>query len=404
MDKHEKINMKLLYSVTRELTELNEYLLAEGSMKGSIGLYNGLSGLCLYLYQNYKLYEDQVSLGQLYSHLDKLLENIEQKGYINGSFSSGMAGCSWMMKFLQENDVIEELESDLMDEIDLALSNIMTEELSQGNIDQLNGAIGIARYFLKVGKCSFVEMVVLHLKSISIVTEDEIKWISENWISKDKYYNFSLSHGITGILQFLYQCYSQNILKDECENLIKGGVNFLLNNLQEYSIGECFFPNSIKATDYRKGQNVFQSNRMSWCYGDLGIFHTLFRLAPVVTSIDLKKIATEGFLKLSHRKKPESTLLVDPGFCHGTAGVAYLFLKMWLETGEKKLKETAEFWLWETLKYKKNNEYIFLTGNIENRSFIGNRALLDGACGVAMVYLAFLNPHDTKWDECFLLN
>ncbi|MBE5321150.1 hypothetical protein IM793_18450 [Pedobacter sp. MR2016-19] len=405
-NKSNELDVKLLDMVRRELQELNKYLLTDSppSAKEGIGLYNGLSGLCLYLYQNYKISNDEEILVQLYSHLDRLLDNIDRREYINGSFSSGMAGCSWMMKFLSENDIIEELESDLIEEINLVLFNNMKQELLDGNIDQLNGAIGIARYFLKAEKYDFVEMTVLHLKSISITNDEETKWLSENWINKENYYNFSLAHGTTGIIQFLHQCYLQNILKDECENLIMGGVKFLLSNIQDYSKGDSFFPNSIKAIDYRKSQNAFQFSRMAWCYGDLGIFYTLFNLAPLISSIDLKKIAIEGFLKLSERIRPESTLLVDPGFCHGTAGVSYLFLKMWLATGEKKFKETAEFWLWKTLKYKKNNEYIFLTGNFENRAFKGSRAFLDGACGVAMIYLAFLDTSDTRWDECVLLN
>lgn len=136
----------------------------------------------------------------------------------------------------------------------------------------------------------------------------------------------------------------------------------------------------------------------------MGIFFTLYSIGDLFPDLKLKEISLIGFLNLARRKDPNNTILVDAGFCHGTAGVTYLFLKMALKTNNSILREAAEFWIKETLSYNKNDGYEFLIGSFQGRAFKKDSSFLEGLYGVAMVYLSFLNPRLLEWDECLLLN
>ncbi|RZK43394.1 MAG: hypothetical protein EOO90_03805 [Pedobacter sp.] len=399
-----KINPELIEALKIELEQLKDSLLADQSLEGNIGLYTGGAGHCLFFAQRFLSSNEYEALALVHDYMDSLASALDSNERLDLSFSSGMAGCGWVIEYLVEKDVIDPASSEVFDEIDNVFFKDMKRRLMIGDLDQINGAIGIARYFLKKGKYQFVEFTIEHLDQVKITEKDEFKWVTCGLDEDVDYYNFGLAHGIPGIMHFLRECYDRQICAETCLRLMKGGVLALLNNIQDYQTARSYFPNTIPATEYKSGSNRFQTSRMAWCYGDMGVFYCLFSLADILPELQLKKIAFDGFMTIANKKDIEITVLIDPGFCHGTVGVAYIFFKMWLKTGETKLKIAAEYWLWETIKLKSNNEYQFLTGSFKDRKFQHRSNLLEGSCGVAMVYLSILNPHLTSWDECLLMN
>lgn len=124
-----KIDAALALSLHKELTGLNDYLVNDDSTYPRIGIYNGLSGLCLYLFQRYRANKDEEILKELYRQLDRLINCLEEREKIDWSYSSGMAGCAWMLEFLAGHDIIEQNDNKLFEKIDAVLFNQMQEEL-----------------------------------------------------------------------------------------------------------------------------------------------------------------------------------------------------------------------------------------------------------------------------------
>lgn len=298
---------------------------------------------------------------------------------------------------------------DLLNDIDLLLYSHMKHLINEGEIDQLNGAIGIGRYFIRRKKYDYVELLIEYLNKTKISDGNEIKWKKDNLQLQNVFsYDFSLAHGSAGIIHFLFTCYKKDIAKDTCLSLIKGATHFLLNNIQDVDqVGSCF-PSSIPCKEYKSGFNNPYLSRLSWCYGDLGIWYVLYHVADLFNDAGLKQKTIHGLLKNTERTSFEQTLVVDAGFCHGSAGIAYLYQKMWQFTQVQDFKDCAQFWLQKTIDYGKQlseiEGYKFLIGNFEERAYRPCKSLLEGSAGVAIVYLMYLHPQLSNWDECMLLS
>lgn len=398
----------MLYSETKnELDRLNGFYLQDEALN-SIGLYTGIAGQCLLMAQNYLISKDPVFLERCYSHLDLLCKHIESDKDIICSFASGIAGCGWIIQYLADNDIIDSDTDSILDEIDEVLYSRIKYLLEIGDSDLLNGALGIGTYLIKRKKNKYVEVLINFLNSTKISENNEIKWVKEGQTDSFRSYDLGLAHGSAGIIHFLLLCYKSNILKETCKELIDGSVSFLLNNIQDFNEIGCFFPSIIAVEEYNSKINKPSFSRLSWCYGDLGIWYTLYRVSILFSNLELQKNAVAALIKTSERIDFEQTHVIDAGFCHGSSGIAYIYHKLWINTKNAAFKESANFWLRKTLDFNKDlpgtESYQFLIGNFDGRSFQKYDALLEGSSGVAIVYLNFLYPKFSQWDDCMMLS
>lgn len=52
----------------------------------------------------------------------------------------------------------------------------------------------------------------------------------------------------------------------------------------------------------------------------------------------------------ARRRDPEQTLVKDAGLCHGSYGIALMFLRMYKETLAPDFKDAMEFWMQDGLQ------------------------------------------------------
>ena len=100
--------------------------------------------------------------------------------------------------------------------------------------------------------------------------------------------------------------------------------------------------------------------------------------------------------------------ILDGGFCHGSSGVAHIFNRFYLETGREEFNEARGYWLKKTLEFSKEGDGIGgfkMYLGLEDK-YVGESNLLEGATGIAMVLLGFLEntQENMAWDACFLMN
>jgi lantibiotic modifying enzyme len=87
------------------------------------------------------------------------------------------------------------------------------------------------------------------------------------------------------------------------------------------------------------------------------------------------------------------TFVQDAGFCHGSAGLSSIYLNIFDLTKNDVFKETAEFWLNESIKYSNDKEAICgYSFNLGGTTYGSNISLLSGVAGVLVSYIAALNP------------
>ena len=98
--------------------------------------------------------------------------------------------------------------------------------------------------------------------------------------------------------------------------------------------------------------------------------------------------------------------MTDAGFCHGSAGLAHLFNRMYQATREPKLADAALLWLEHTLEQceRAEGELTVRPGRARRHVPWNGAGLLEGAAGVALALLAAVTPIEPVWDRMFLVS
>ena len=156
-----------------------------------------------------------------------------------------------------------------------------------------------------------------------------------------------------------------------------------------------------------KNNTPSESSRLAWCYGDLGISMALYQVSKVTDNKILEKLAIEVLLNASNRRNLVSEQVIDAGLCHGTAGIAHIFNRMYRNTGIEKFKETSDFWIEETLKMAKFDDGLagYKAWHTEKYGgWVNEYGLLEGIAGIGLALISAVSDIEPKWDECLLLS
>jgi hypothetical protein len=106
----------------------------------------------------------------------------------------------------------------------------------------------------------------------------------------------------------------------------------------------------------------------------------------------------------ARRRDPETTEVRDATLCHGAAGLAHLFNRLYQATGDPRLREAALHWAERTLEMRRPDEGVggfraWRAGSPEGRSDPG---FLTGAAGIGLALLAAATPVEPAWDRVLL--
>lgn len=384
---------------------LKDYI--NDSQQSYISLHGGRGGSVLiqYLYfihTKEKSYKDEIN-----KNIEFLIHELEKSKSISFTFCNGLAGIGWLLLFLSEKKIILLNNDEFFEDIDYCLSKTLDNFLHMRNFDLLHGAMGVAFYFLKRGDYYHVEKMINFLFNSCEEVENETKWRRfADSQSFENFYDFGLAHGQASILYFLGKCCKYRVLHEKCEKMIMGIVNFYLNNTQNLDIAGSYFPKEITCQEYKSQRNKVSRSRLAWCYGDLGILHTLI----LVTGWVGLKVHREKFEKMlvnvSSRRDAAETLVQDAQFCHGSSGVSYLYLSAYRLTGNKVFKNASNYWLNQVLKAGKNGrgDSGYLFSDVEH-GWADAVDILGGLGGVALLLLTHKHPDYTHdWDECLFIS
>jgi hypothetical protein len=150
--------------------------------------------------------------------------------------------------------------------------------------------------------------------------------------------------------------------------------------------------------------------RCAWCYGDPGIAAALLLAARGVGDAGWEQTAVALACRAAERPASESGV-VNANFCHGAAGLAHLYNRMYQATGEPELGRAALYWLERTLGFYRRARDAGGTwvqgnwdpGQRERWTWTGIE-LVEGAAGVALVLLAAATSVEPTWDRMFLVS
>ncbi|MCD7938423.1 MAG: lanthionine synthetase C family protein [Tannerellaceae bacterium] len=364
------------------------------------GLYNGDFGILLFLYYyaRYTHAPEDALLADVYT--EKLLAGFEES-ITTHTFCSGLAGILFLFADLRENEFvdIEMEETEALFE-DYLISG-MRNDMAAQQYDFMHGALGVGLYFLKrKTRTDLLKELIQYLYGTA--EKDEVnkvyKWKSLLIKEELKYgYNIALSHGISSIVLFLVKAIQQGIESEYLDPLLEGAVNYLLSQEIDYTTYGSFYPS--QSTE-QPGKS-----RLAWCYGDLGIAFAIYRAGEVVRNDEWKAKGLEVLLATTRRTGIEENGIKDGGICHGSAGIAMFFNRMYIETREPAFQQAAEYWIACTLQQASHPEGPAGYKTFEKEGYQDtDYTLLTGIAGIGMTFLSFLTQDTQKWDTIFLLS
>lgn len=385
-------------------------ILKHYNTENDLSLMGGGAGVALFLnyYAKYSKKEDYAE--ESFNIISDIFDKISL-GNTYHTFAGGLAGIGWLVELFEQNSFLESDTDEIIGELDDYLFEYLQKELKNKHYDYLHGAAGIALYFLKRKKSekkeNYLTEFVNHLDKMSIKEENGIKWISDMMIdenSSKKVYNISMSHGIASLISILSKLYIQNINKEKTEKLLNGAINYISSQQFDIKDSLAYFPNSI-SLDGDKGTQ----SRLAWCYGDLGISVALWNASQAFNDKKLENKSLEILLHSSKRRNLQENSVVDAGLCHGTAGIAHIFNRMYINTGISEFKETSEYWFNLTLKMARFDDglagfKVRRTKDFQEWSWTNDYGFLEGIAGTGLALISAISDIEPKWDEALLLS
>jgi len=381
--------------IYRDIKKMNKH------QNGVQGLCAGGFGILLFMYYYSRFSNNKNILDSTHSYTDVLMEKM---GVIVGnldkfnedayfSYGNGLSGILYSLKFLNEKEFVEFDFCDYDETIE-HLKIAMRSFIRSNDYDFLHGALGIGFYFLKDNKHQLVEELIENLYCSAIINNSRkiFKWDMKFNPMKD--FDISLSHGISSIIIFLSRAIKKNISVEKSTEMLIGAISYILSLEQDFKLIGSHFP-------IDSGR---QKSRLAWCYGDLGIASSIWYAGKITKNEEWKNKALEVFIDSTQRLSLDDNYINDAAICHGSAGIAIIFKRMYIETGNNLFLKTAYNWIEQTLNYSKYSDGLAGYKTLWINELVCDFSLLNGISGIGLTFLSFIMNDLQDWDELFLLS
>jgi lantibiotic modifying enzyme len=344
--------------------------------------------------------------------LDLAIEAVSTQA-MNASLWAGFPGVAWAAELV--DGLLGPEAEDRSEAVDVALLRLLsrTEQWS-APYDLVVGLTGLGVYALQrsprpaASEC--LGRVVELLNERARHDEHGLYWWTPpaeilDHESRRQYpsgrVDLGAAHGVAGPIAFLGSVCGAGAEQATARPLLEGAVRWLLAHSMATEAGPTF------PVWVAPGLEPWPA-RCAWCYGDPGIATALLTAARGVGNPDWEHEAVALACRAAERPTAE-TGIVDASFCHGAAGLAHVYNRMYQATGEPRLRSAALYWLERTLGFyrlARDGGGTWVQGSSDSalpRTWTGVD-VVDGAAGVALVLLAAATSVEPTWDRMFLVS
>jgi len=387
-----------------------------------VGLSRGLPGIVLldsYLHQtgmSRPVVDDAKIRAE--EQLDKLID-IAAGESLGITFFDGYCGIGWTMAHVarllcnNNNTVGEEDPLESVDDlIDSYLVNLSDRKV---RFELVGGLVGMGVYSLErlpsPQAKRQVEEIVRHLANRAEEGPQGITWRTDpqfihqhdDFVTPDGYYNLGVAHGMPGVIGFLASVVAAGVYTEESRRLLAGAARWVLaHQLPAGSL--------THFTDwFEPGKPKNMPTRIAWCYGDAGVALMLLNAARSLSDKDLEDDAMT-IARHAAGQSHENTGAVDAGICHGAAGLAHIYNRIFQLTKDPELESATRTWFAKTLELRGHEHGIAGFKSFRPRSeedtdpWIPEVGLLSGASGIALALLGCITDLEPNWDRAFLMS
>ncbi|TGE24554.1 hypothetical protein E5K00_04900 [Hymenobacter aquaticus] len=374
----------------------------------ALSLMAGPGGSILYYFYMAKMQDS----GELYDHafalLEQALDTMEHTAADSLTYCDGIVGFGVLFQLLATEGLIDAEADDVLLALDELIVAYTVAQLQAGNLDFLHGAIGNGFYLLSrlgtpaTDHCLYG--LISCLRDTAVRDAAGIRWHDQasglnNFAAGAV--DLGLAHGLSSKLVFLARCIGAGVRVEDCTRLLTGGIHYLLRQAGAGGPGN-IYPSIIPAAGSAR-----RTSRLAWCYGDLCVCTALLFAGKALANADWVRQAYHLARGAAERTTPERTAISDAGFCHGTAGVAHIFNRLYLESRHDDFRKARDYWLEQTLEHTSwpappAEPSPAPPGSAPSPGSF----LLEGLMGTSLVLQSCLatTPEALAWDAVFLLN
>lgn len=331
----------------------------------------------------------------------------------------GYLGIAWSIEHLNRQVFL-----DMDEDPNANMDEILLEHLETGQwteeYDLISGLVGWGVYGLerlpRPSGRRILEKVLDRLEAKAASRGPGLAWVTPPerlpaWQLEHApygYLNLGLAHGIPGVLHLLAAMAAAGISPKRTGRLLTGGMAWLRTQLQDpdngaYLSGWC----PVEMDQAPPG-----SNRIAWCYGDLGVSVAMLNTAHLAGNVRWEALAL-SLGRLAASRSIEESGVMDVSLCHGSAGNLHLFNRLHRATGDPLFLAAGQSYLQHVLdSHKPGTGFAgflhYRPSDLETpdpvRDYQPEPGLLEGAAGVGLALLSLLDGADLSWDRFLLIS
>lgn len=334
--------------------------------------------------------------------LDAMLAGLNAAQWTSGLWG-GLAGVRFTVAHLAGGDEV----GDALTSLDAGLLHQLDADPADANYDLISGLCGYGVAALEGGGAgeAIVQRVLDRLESLAQSEPGGLAWYTQPallpaWQREecpDGYFNLGLAHGIPGVIGLLAKLIEAGVDVERSRRLLDGAVAWLLAIAPPRAGGR--FP-------AWRGRGASDApSRLAWCYGDPGVAAPLLAAARAAGNAAWEAEAIAIGHDMAARPMDQSGVF-DMGLCHGAAGVAHIFNRMYQATGDEVLGDAARRWIERLLAMRRPGEPVAgfpaLLREEGRERWTPDPGTLMGAVGVGLVLLAAATDVEPSWDRSLL--
>lgn len=257
----------------------------------------------------------------------------------------GLAGAGWVIAHISEPDSAD----DQLAAIDEVLVHALEVDRWTREYDLVYGLVGLGVYFIErlTARRSEIAVralhrIVDHLVATSEATDDGTTWhtspeLMPTWqlaAAPAGYYNCGVAHGVPGVVGLLGRL--ARIRDPRVDSLCDDAMRWMrAQTLEGVELGA--------TPDFAlRDQRPQRPARTAWCYGDPGVAIASWSAA---THRGSSAQEWERLAVLAATRDAALCRVVDPGLCHGSAGLAHIYNRLYQASGEHVFREAAQRWI-----------------------------------------------------------
>jgi lantibiotic modifying enzyme len=318
---------------------------------------------------------------------------------------AGFAGVGWTLAHL---DLFDLSDGDPNDAVDAALLDVVAESASPREYDLLAGLTGVGVYALerlpRPAAVKLLRAVVARLAALARSDPAHPWWwtpvtglpapIAAQF--SDGAWNLGVAHGAPGAIGFLARASAAGVDVDAVRPLLEAAVHWCLGQQVAFGDGPAFPAFAAPAVAPLR-------SRLAWCYGDPGVAGCLFQ-AGLRAAMPTCQAAAVTIAERAAKRSLADSGVVDAGVCHGSAGLAHIYNRLWQATGSPVLRDAAAEWLQRVMGAHRPGVGIGGFQVQRDGRSVSDPGFLTGTAGIGLVLLAAATPTEPSWDRVLMLS